>query len=136
MDEKTVPIKPLPPEIKAKLHTPNKKWDAARFSRTLFDQTGECVFIIDLDLRYLAANRQALRLLGYDENEIIGIPVSNVISMGDLPNQQVVPGDDANIYERILKRKDGILIPVEIGTSLVSDENGEPVYIQSIVRDI
>ena len=102
----------------------------------MFDQTGECVFIIDLDLRYLAANRQALHLLGYDENEIIGMPVSNVISMGDLPDQPVIPEDEANIYERILKRKDGILIPVEIGTSLVSDENGEPVYIQSIVRDI
>jgi len=136
MDEKTVPIKPLPPEIKAKLHNPKKKWDAARFSRTLFDQTGECVFIIDLDLRYLAANRQALRLLGYDENEIIGMPVSDVIAMGELSDHPVMPGDEANIYERIFKRKDGTLIPVEIGTSLVSDENGEPVYIQSIVRDI
>ena len=136
MDEKTVPVKPLSPEIMAKLHKPKRKWDVDRFGRTLFDQTGECIFIIDMDLCYLAANKQALHLLGYHENEIIGRPVSDVISMGDMPDQQVISGDEANIYERILKRKDGTLIPVEIGTSLVSDENGKPAYIQSIVRDI
>jgi PAS domain S-box-containing protein len=136
MDEKTVPVKPLSPEIMAKLNKPKRKWDVDRFGRTLFDQTGECIFIIDMDLCYLAANKQALHLLGYHENEIIGKPVSEVISMGDMPDQQVIPGDEANIYERILKRKDGTLIPVEIGTSLVSDENGKPAYIQSIVRDI
>ncbi len=136
MDEKTVPIKTLSAESKATLEDQKKNWEVDRFGRTLFDQTGECVFIIDMDLCYLAANRQALQLLGYDENEIIGMPVSNVISMGDLSDRQVIPGDEANIYERILKRKDGTLIPVEIGTSLVSDENGKPVYIQSIVRDI
>jgi PAS domain S-box-containing protein len=136
MDEKTVPIKPLAAEIKAGLNNKKRKWDADRFGRTLFDQTGECVFIIDMDLCYLAANKQALHLLGYDENELIGMPVSNVISLGDLPDQEVVPGDEASIYERILRRKDGVLIPVEIGTSLVTDEYGKPAYIQSIVRDI
>ena len=136
MDEKTVPVKPLSPEIMAKLNKQKRKWDVDRFGRTLFDQTGECIFIIDMDLCYLAANKQALHLLGYHENEIIGRPVSDVISMDEMPDQKVIPGDEANIYERILKRKDGILIPVEIGTSLVSDENGNPAYIQSIVRDI
>ncbi len=136
MDEKTVPVNGLTPEIKAKLHKPKRKWEVDRFGRTLFDQTGECIFIIDMDLCYLAANKQALHLLGYHENEIIGKPVSDVISMGDMPDQQVISGEDTNIYERILRRKDGTLIPVEIGTSLVSDENGQPAYIQSIVRDI
>ena len=136
MDEKTIPVKPLSAEIMAKLNRPKKKWEPIRFGRSLFDQTGECVFIIDLDLHYLAANRQALQLLGYAENEIIGMPVSNVISMGELPDHQTSPADEASIYERILKRKDGSLIPVEIGTSLVSDEDGKPAYIQSIVRDI
>ncbi len=41
-----------------------------------------------------------------------------------------------NIYERILKRKDGSLLPVEISTSIVYDDVGTPTYIQSIARDI
>ncbi|NOT06516.1 MAG: PAS domain S-box protein [Anaerolineales bacterium] len=136
MDDKTIPIKALPPEIRAKLEKRKTNWEVDQFGRALFEQTGECVFIIDMDLRYLTANRQALLLLGYNEREIAGMSVSNVISMGELLDQQISTGDQANIYERILKKKDGTLIPVEIGTSIVSNENGLPIYIQSIVRDI
>jgi PAS domain S-box-containing protein len=133
MDEKNIPTDALPNGIRAKLE---KKWDVDQFGRTLFEQTGECVFIIGMNLRYLAANRQALLLLGYDEREIIGMHVSDVISMGESVDEQIIPGGEANIYERILKKKNGDLIPVEIGTSIVSDENGLPLYIQSVVRDI
>jgi PAS domain S-box-containing protein len=136
MEDKTIPIKNLPAEIKAKLDKKDKSWEVDQFGRALFEQTGECVFIIDMDLRYLTANRQALLLLGYDEREISGMSVSNVISMGELLDPQISPSDQANIYERILKKKDGSLIPVEIGTSLVYDGHGQPIYIQSIVRDI
>lgn len=136
MDDKTIPIKNLPAEIKAKLEKKTKSWEVDRLGRNLFEQTGECIFIIDLDLRYLTANRQALLLLGYDEREISGMNVSDVISMGELLDEQISTGDQANIYERILKKKDGSLIPVEISTSIVSDENKLPVYIQSIVRDV
>ena len=136
MDDKTIPIKTLPAEIKAMLESRKKKWETDPFGRALFEQTGECIFIIGMDLRYLAANRQALNLLGYDEGEITGMNVSDVISSGELPDQHVILDDESNIYERVLRTKDGSLIPVEIGTSLVSDENGNPAYIQSIVRDI
>jgi len=136
MDDKTIPIKTLPAEIKAMLESRKKKWETDPFGRALFEQTGECIFIIGMDLRYLAANRQALNLLGYDEGEITGMNVSDVISSGELPDQHIILDDESNIYERVLKTKDGSLIPVEIGTSLVSDENGNPAYIQSIVRDI
>ena len=132
MDEKTVPIKSLPPEIKAKLEKAKKTWEVDKLGRALFEQTGECVFIIDMDLHYLTANRQALNLLGYNEREISGMSVSHVMSMGEL----ITSGEQVNSYERILKKKDGTLIPVEINTSIVSNESGLPVYIQSIVRDI
>jgi len=136
MDDKTLPITKLSPEMKAQLGKQNKNWEVDKLGRALFEQTGECVFIIDMDLRYLTANRQALLLLGYDERELSGMSVSNVISLGETLGQQIVPGDQSNIYERILKKKDGTLIPVEISTSIVSDEKGLPIYIQSIVRDI
>lgn len=138
MDEKTIPIKSRILENRSILFKKKGRREIDQFGPTLFEQTGECVFIIDMDLRYLAANRQALHLLGYDEKEIIGMHVSNVISLGELLEPQVIVGGNANIniYERILKKKDGSLIPVEIGTSVVSNEDGEPAYIQSIVRDI
>lgn len=136
MDENIKPTDTFPSEGEQDTEIIKKNWEVDQFGRLLFEQTGECVFIIGLDLRYITANRQALLLLGYDEREIIGINVSNVISMGDLLDEQIIHEDQANIYERILKKKDGTLIPVEISASIVSDENHLPIYIQSIVRDI
>jgi PAS domain S-box-containing protein len=104
--------------------------------RALFDQTSECVFIIGLDLRYLAVNPQALNLLGYEEAELIGRPVSKIISLDDELTHASILGDGPSLYERILKRKDGSVLPVEISTSIIYNTGNEPAYIQSIARDI
>ena len=136
MDEKTIPLKAISLQNQAASENKKGQREIDQFGPTLFEQTSECVFIIDTDLRYLAANRQALHLLGYEENELIGMHVSDVISMGELVESQVISEGAANIYERILKKKDGTMIPVEIGTSVVLSNNGEPSYIQSIVRDV
>ena len=136
MDDKTIPIQKLSPVILTGLGKKHRNWETDQLGRALFEQTGECVFIIDMDLRYLTANQQALLLLGYDERELSGMSVSNVISLGETLEEQIIPGNRSNTYERIMKKKDGSLIPVEISTSIVSDEKGMPVYIQSIVRDI
>src|SRR5258706_9258820 len=136
MDDKTIPLKTFATRAKKQPLKKKKTWDVDSFGNPLFEQTGECVFIIGLDLHYLAANRQALLLLGYDENEFIGKSVSDVMSMEELLEQQPGTAESVNLYERILKRKDGALVPVEVSASLVSDQNGEPAYIKSIVRDI
>ena len=136
MDEKTIPLKAISLQNQAASENKKGQREIDQFGPTLFEQTSECVFIIDTDLRYLAANRQALHLLGYEENELIGMHVSDVISMGELVESPVISEGTANIYERILKKKDGTMIPVEIGTSVVLSNNGEPSYIQSIVRDV
>jgi PAS domain S-box-containing protein len=104
--------------------------------RALFEQTGECVFIIGLDLCYIAANPQGLNLLGYEKDELVGMPVSNIMSLDEGPGHGAFSGNKSNLYERILKRKDGSKLPVEIRTSIVYNDKNEPSYIQSIARDI
>ncbi len=135
MDDRTRPIARASMEKNRKPAAPDKKWDIDRFGSILFEQTGECVFIIGMDLRYIAANRQALHLLGYEAAELTGMSVSDVMSMEEMPEQRSAD-EQASIYERIFRRKDGTQVPVEVSASLVSDESGLPVYIQSIVRDI
>lgn len=73
MDEKKISASQVKQENK------KKDWEVDQFGRALFEQTGECVFIIGMDLRYLTANRQARLLLGYSEEELTGMNVSNVI---------------------------------------------------------
>jgi PAS domain S-box-containing protein len=137
MDEKTIPLEKYDLEKRMRKVKAGKSWGEDLHYRALFEQTSESVFIIGLDFRYLAVNRQALSLLGYEEHELIGMPVSDVISQNDfLGHESLFIDDESNLYERILKRKDGSTLPVEVSTSVVYDETGEPAYIQSIARDI
>jgi len=114
----------------------SQHWGEDLHYRALFEQTGECVFIIGFDLQYIAVNQRALDLLGYEEHELIGLPVSAIMSLDDELGHASLMGDSSNLYERILNKKDGSRLPVEISTSIVYDEQGMPAYIQSIARDI
>ncbi|HMB23142.1 MAG TPA: PAS domain S-box protein, partial [Anaerolineales bacterium] len=138
MDRKTIPL--LDSESTARLRAllkPNKKWGEELHYRTLFEQTSECVFIIGLDLCCLAANPQALRLLGYQEDELVGTSVMKILSQEDAPGHvSSFIDSESSLYERTLRRKDGTTFPVEISTSIVYDDAGKPAYIQSIARDI
>ena len=135
MNEKTAPLPRHPPSQKPLANVRNIELGKNLNYRALFDQTNECVFIIGLDLTYIAANQQALRLLRYEEKELVGMPVSNVMSLDEQLTHDSL-GEGPNLYERILKRKDGTTVPVEVSTSLVYQTGSEPAYIQSIARDI
>ena len=107
----------------------------------LFEQTNDAVVILDPDGTYQAANKRATDMLGYPQNELIGLPLSKIVKpdeyedamrrMAALLADQSVP-----IYERTLIRKDGTEIPVEMNASLVRDELGRPAYFQVVARDI
>src|ERR1044071_9871101 len=114
MDEKIVPASSVD-QILHLTDTP-KQWGDDLHYRALFEQTGECVFILGLDFRYLAANHQALNLLGYDEDELIGRPISDVMNQDEALGLESLMDERSNLFERILKRKDGSTLPVEIST--------------------
>ncbi|HEX5838203.1 MAG TPA: PAS domain-containing sensor histidine kinase [Anaerolineales bacterium] len=136
MDEKTIPLPRPSLQNIGNSGAARTVWGDDLHYRALFEQTGECVFIIGLDFRYLTANQQALGLLGYEEHELIGKPVSDVMTQDDALGRQSRVGERTNLFERILKRKDGTTLPVEVSTSVVYNELGQPSYIQSIARDI
>lgn len=136
MDQKTIPIRRVSSgqdESAVRLH---QNWDKSISYRALFEQTGECIFIISLDFRYITANQQALNLLGYKENELVNKPVDKVLSQDESLNNAIFTNQNSQIQERVLKCKDGSRIPVEISTTIVYNDHNEPAYIQSIARDI
>jgi PAS domain S-box-containing protein len=135
MDEKTIPLPRLKLKNAGWRDFPDKDWDETLYGRGLFEQTGECVFIIGLDFTYIAVNQQALNLLGYEEYELVGRHVGDVMSLEDSPGHEAA-NDRIRLHERILKRKDGSLLPVEISASVVYRDDGQPAYIQSVARDI
>ena len=80
-------------------------------------------------------------MLGYNRDELIGesIELTVVEDQQEAAKQRLmhlIAGERLPIYERTLRRKDGLKIPVEINISLVRDEEGNPLHLQSIMRDI
>jgi signal transduction histidine kinase len=75
-------------------------------------------------------------LLGYEDYELIGMPVSKVMSLDEQLTHTSILGEGTDLYERILKRRDGSTLPAEISTTIVYNSKNEPAYIQSIARDI
>lgn len=136
MADNTLPVSEYFGETSQTLTDSARKWGSDIHYRDLFEQTGECVFIIGLDLRYIAVNQQALSLLGYEEHELVGLSVGEIISQDEGLGDPSLNADDSDLYERILKRKDGTTLPVEVSTSIIYNDQDQPAYIQSIARDI
>ena len=135
MDEKTIPLSKLPVDIKAQASGKNKL-EADLDYRALFEQTSECVFIIGLDFKFFTANQQALRLLGYEENQLLGLPVEEIMLLEDSQGREMLLEKRSSLVEYTLKKKDNSMLPVELSISVVHNDHGMPAYIQMLARDI
>jgi PAS domain S-box-containing protein len=139
-DQKTIPIPRRPGRLESASATEPRPQDASRdhnfHYRALFEQTEDCVFIVSFDLRYIAVNPQAVRLLGYTEQELIGKPVNEILFQEAHSTSESILGNTSNLVERLMHCKDGSILPVEIRTSIVYNLDGSPAYVQTIARDI
>jgi len=107
----------------------------------LFNQTSDAVFIISNDGMLLEANPGGLRMLGLEEGEPIGGPMDQyILPQKSQDSEQIIQrlqtGQVVPVYELTFRRKDRTTFPGEVSVMLVRDEDGQPMYIQSIVRDI
>jgi PAS domain S-box-containing protein len=103
--------------------------------RALFEQAAGCVFVAGLDFKFVAANSQALRLLGYEERQFSGLPLGEVVLL-DGSQRESLFGKRQASFECALKRGDGSLLPVELNASVVHKASGQPAYVQFLARDI
>lgn len=136
MDEKTIPLNKFPVEIKVQAASGENKSRANLDHHALFEQTGECVFIISLDFKIITANEQASQLLGYGEDELMGMFVEDIMTMEDVSEQNDLLEKNLSRSVSTLKKKDGALLPVELSVSVVHNDVGKPAYIQLLARDI
>ncbi len=113
--------------------------EAEAYYRGMFEQSHDAVFIIDLQGKYLHANRRASDLLGYTLEEIRQLNLNDVSL--EMPESQTMlmrlrTGEYIPAYEREFHKKDGSPLMGEINAELVRDAQGNPSHIQSVVRDI
>lgn len=115
--------------------------ESERRYRALFDQANDYVTLIGLDGRYLLVNQQFAAAIGYEINEIIGRYVDEFMppdqsSGSRAMREAVIAGQDVPLYDRAFIRRDGSDLLCEINLTLVRDADGNPLYVQSILRDV
>ncbi len=116
---------------------PNQKH--ADFYRSLILNSGDAMYLSNLDGKLIEVNKQACANLGYTREELLSLSISDI-------NPEYKTEEQVNKFFRILerekyckltthhKRKDGSIFPVEISISLLN-ENGSKIIL-GISRDI
>ena len=110
----------------------------ARF-RSLFEQTHDAVFMLDLEGRFLSSNQRAADMFGYTRSEMIGTSFEDSSIEVEASRQvfsRVLAGEMIPLYERRFRSKNGKILSLEVSVELVKDENGTPLHIQGVARDI
>ena len=108
--------------------------------RELFENAKDALYVHDLGGRYTSFNHAAEQLSGFTRDEIIGKHFSNFVAPGSLKDVRKnfckkLDEESETTYEIDLVRKDRRRVPVEVSSRLIY-ENGKPIGVQGVARDI
>jgi len=110
--------------------------------RNIFKSLKEAVFVITPDRIFLDMNEAALEIFGYTKEELVNLPseITHVdhehyLEFGKKMEEVIQKGEISN-FQFKLKRKNGEIFPSEHTASLMSDNEGKPIGIVSVVRDL
>ena len=118
-----------------------RQQDEQRFQR-VFDEGPFAMVLVDMDRRIIDVNRAFCNLLGYSEDELIGMEADDIGHPDDIE-------DSRELARRLFKgevpyftsekryvRKDGRIVWGRGTGSLIRDKNGRPLYGLGMVEDI
>jgi len=100
----------------------------------------ECISITDMYDTIIYINRAFLKTYKYEEHELLGNSITMVRSPNNPPVvvQDILPATLRGGWqgELLNTRKDGSEFPIYISSSVIRDENGEPIALVGIATDI
>ncbi len=105
----------------------------------LFEHAGDSVFIVDpVTFKILDANSSASHHLGYAHDELLDLTLDDieVLTYDDFPGPVAWEStfSGTRVYECSYRRKDGVKIPVEVSSQIVTVSKQR--VLQNFVRDI
>jgi two-component system, cell cycle sensor histidine kinase and response regulator CckA len=108
--------------------------------RELFDNANDLVYEHDLEGRFLAINKAAQRITGYDQREALAMNIEQLVAPEDVEMVRgmvvrQLAGEPASTYQVTAITKSGTPLALELSTHLVF-QNGIPVAVQGIARDV
>ena len=114
--------------------------EAIREMAAVVESTDDAILTKDLGGIIRSWNPGAMRLLGYRADEIIGLPVTQLIPEDRWEEEarileQVRTGRGDFHIETVRKKKDGTLVHVSLTVSPIFDRSGHVVAASKIMRD-
>lgn len=104
-------------------------------TQALIDQAADGIFVADADGRYTDINDAGCRMLGYTRDELVGKTIADLVDPEYVErlshHKERLSAGDTDVGEWMLRRKDGIYLPVEVSARILPDRRW-----QAFVRDI
>ncbi len=117
--------------------------------RLLAENVADVIWVCDLDLRFTYVSPSVKRLSGRTPEEEIATPLTEKVTQEtagrlimNLTEELALEASGTadpgrtRLLEMELLRKDGSLVPAETTVSIVRDEDGKPVGLLGITRDV
>jgi len=101
--------------------------------RALLEQAADAIFIFAPDGHFLTVNARACALSGYTRAELLALEVADIMpseEAGAIATRVAGLAEGPRTRERLVRRKDGVLIPSEVSAALLDDGR-----VQIIIRD-
>ena len=111
-------------------------------AEAILDCISDGVITIDLYKRVTFLNRAMQAMLGYDVSNsapLLACDVliqSNICSSQDCVLERALRGERVSNFEAIVRRRDGVHIPVSINTDFLLDKEGQLIGLIEVIRDI
>jgi two-component system, cell cycle sensor histidine kinase and response regulator CckA len=107
----------------------------------LFECAGDSIFVAELDGTLIDANPAASRILNFQKSELLSknfydllAPQSRALARKMLEHK--LRGKRRTSYEVMFICATGQFIPMEINSSIVRDEDGQPTLVHVMARDL
>jgi len=112
--------------------------------RLLAENTADCIWMMDMDLVFTYINPAIEKMMGFEPDEWIGSRLSDHCSqerfeqMSGLVMEalQRLPEATPVLFETEMLNKDGKGVPLEMRSKFVMDQDGKPIALQGVARDI
>jgi two-component system cell cycle sensor histidine kinase/response regulator CckA len=126
-------------DITAQRQSESARDNAEKKYQDLIESANDIIYTHDLNGRILTINRAGEQLSGYSRPEVAGMAIHDILTSGDPALFGVAQiHDDVGIpvrYETTLCTRTGATVFLEVSTHVLF-QDGEPVAIQGIARDI
>ena len=108
--------------------------------RNIFENANDIIYVHDLAGNYLSINAAAERVFGYTREEAMKLNLRQIAAPHHLERALVelnrkIAGAPQTSYEMDCVAKDGSKLTLEINSCVINND-GEPVAIQGIARDV